>query len=209
MSKKIIESVFGPHMTSQIWTANYFPAYPFSIAGFELGAVLPAVLYMFRWGHRRGKGKFNETYSDPTVKKATISSVVEKLTASQFFDGFGNGTSKSILGDLLLTYVLENKNHAESRTVQIQRIFPTHYMASWIDLPESVAHLRGVPEMLVALISDQDEGDILVPEKKGGRFPVGCRIQENELLRVFAPGITVEGDHQSSLSSDRFDEAMA
>ena len=206
MSKKIVEHVIGPHMTSQIWTGDYLPAFPFTLQDFEIGALLPAVLYMFRWGHRRGKGKFNDTFPDPSVKKATIASVVEQLTTSQFFDGFDDDTAKAILGDLLLTYVLENKRHAEGRTVQVQRIFPTHYMASWIDLPESVAHLRGVPEMLVALIADQNEGANLVPENTGGRFPVGCRIKENELLRVFARGTTVEGDHQTNLSSDRFDE---
>ena len=99
MSKKIVESVFGSHMTSQIWTANYYRAFPFSLAGFELGSVLPAILYMFRWGNRRGKGKFNETFRNPSVKKATIESVVKCLTESQFFDGFDDGTARSILGD--------------------------------------------------------------------------------------------------------------
>jgi len=37
----------------------------------------------------------------------------------------------------------------------VQRVLPTHYFSSWIDLPESVAHLRFVPEMLVALLVDQ------------------------------------------------------
>ncbi len=207
MSKKIVESVLGPHMTSQIWTGTYFPAFPFTLQNFEIGALLPAVLYMFRWGDRRGKGKFNETFPDPSVKKATIESVAKYLTESQFFDGFDDGTAKSILGDLLLTYVLENKRHAEGRRIQVQRIFPTHYMASWIDLPESVAHLRGVPEMLVALIADQKEDSNLVPDKSGGRFPIRCRLLDNELLHLFAPGTTVEGDHQSNLSSDKFDEA--
>ncbi len=206
MSKKIVERVFGPHMTSKIWTGTYFPAFPFTLQNFEIGALLPAVLYMFRWGHRRGKGKFNETFPDPSVKKATIESVVKCLTESQFFDGFDDGTAKSILGDLLLTYVLENKRHAEGRRIQVQRIFPAHYMASWIDLPESVAHLRGVPEMLVALIADQKEGSNLVPAQSG-RFPIRCRLLDNELLHLFAPGTTVEGDHQSNLSSDKFDEA--
>ncbi len=79
MSKKIVEQVFGPHMTSQIWTANYYPAYPFSLAGFELGAVFPAVLYMFRRGHRRGKGRFKDTFADSNERKPTISSVAERL----------------------------------------------------------------------------------------------------------------------------------
>ena len=206
MSKQIVESVLGPHMTSQIWTANYGRAFPFSLAGFEIGALLPAILYMFRWGHRRGKGDFRDTFADSRERTPTISSIAERLSKSQFFDGFDDATAKAVLGDLLLTYVLENKRHAEGRTVQVQRIFATHYMASWIDLPNSVAHLRGVPEMLVALIANQTEGENLVPEKVRGRFPVRCRIGDNELLGVFAPGMTVEGDHRTNLSSDKFDE---
>jgi len=207
MSKKIVEGVFGPHMTSQIWTGNYFPVLPFTLQNFEIGALLPAVFYMFRWGHRRGKGSFNETFVDPPAKRPTIESVAERLAASQFFDGFNDSTGKAILGDLLLTYVLENKKHAEGRTIQVQRIFPTHYMASWIDLPESVAHLRHVPEMLVALIADQNQGEHVVPGNSRGPFPVGCRVQDNELLRIFAPGIAVPSDQKSSLTSDTFDEA--
>ena len=38
-------------------------------------------------------------------------------------------------------------------------------MASWIDLPDSVAHLRYVPEMIVAMLADQKDNHIEQPRK--------------------------------------------
>jgi hypothetical protein len=45
-----------------LWTVNYFPALPFTPQHFEVGGLLPAMLYMARWGYRRGKGRFIETF---------------------------------------------------------------------------------------------------------------------------------------------------
>ena len=42
--------------------ANYFAALPFTPQDYEVGSLLPAMLYMARWGHRRGKGHFIETF---------------------------------------------------------------------------------------------------------------------------------------------------
>src|SRR5277367_4034596 len=61
---------------------------------------------------------------------------------------------KAILGDLLLTGVLENVRHREGHDEQVQRCYAAHYLASWIDLPKSAGHLRGVPESIVAMIAD-------------------------------------------------------
>lgn len=210
MSRKLVEGVFGPDMTAKIWTGNYSAVYPFVLNAFDISALLPAALYLFRWGHRRGKGRFIETFSDPSAgrpAKPTIARVSEQLAGSEFFDGFDDETSRAILGDLLLTYVFENKGYAEGRNNQIQRVLPAHYMASWIDLPDKFAHLRGVPEMLVALVADQADGEALEPAKSKGRFPIRCRIEENDLLRALAPGMTVAGDYVTDLRSDRFDEA--
>jgi hypothetical protein len=80
-------------------------------------------------------------------------------------------------------------------------------MASWIDLPVEASHLRGVPEMLVALIADQTYGGVPEPESKSGRYPVGARVQDNEFVVAFATGVRVEGEVRANLRSDRFDEA--
>ena len=58
-ARKIVESVLGGHMTAKVWTNNYAPVFPFTPQGFAVGALLPMMLYLFRWGHRRGRGKFN------------------------------------------------------------------------------------------------------------------------------------------------------
>ena len=46
--------------------------------------------------------------------------------------------------------------------------------ASWIDLPDSVTHLRYVPEMIVAMLAQQ-QGEYVCPDPEGRRtwFAVG------------------------------------
>lgn len=196
-------------MMAHIWTANYLPVFPFTPAAFSVGALFPAILYMFRWGNRRGRGRFSRTFAAGDNGKPTIASVAARLSADHQFAGLDNEVGKAILGDLLLAYVLENKRREEGRNLQVQRIFPTHYFASWIDLPESVAHLRGVPEMIVALLVNQTDGENVEPRQGRTQYPIGCRIEENEILRLFAPGTYVEGDFRTSLTSDRFDESSS
>ena len=64
--RSIVEEVLGRDMTREIWSGNYEKALPVSVQSFDLSAVLPAVFYMFRFGYRRGKGKFIETFSSNT-----------------------------------------------------------------------------------------------------------------------------------------------
>lgn len=164
------------------------------------------VLYLFRWGHRRGLGNFKTVFSSPSGKP-TIASVADSLTRDARFSGFDGEVGRAVLGDLLLTSALENRRHVEGHSEQVQRSFPSHYMASWIDLPDRVSHLRSVPEMLVALISEQMQGDFLEAEARTGRYPVGVRVQDNEFVAAFAPGVRTEGEWRNSVTSDRFDEA--
>jgi hypothetical protein len=172
-ARRIVESVLGGHMTARIWTGIYAPVFPFNPQPFSVGALLPMMLYLFRWGHRRGRGKFNSAFSSP-AGRPTIASVSGKLAGDPRFDGFDGELGRAVLGDLLLTSVLENRRHTEGHSEQVQRCFPSHYMASWIDLPSDAGHLRGVPEMLVALIADQAREAILDPEAGAGRYPVGA-----------------------------------
>ena len=205
-ARKIVESVLGGHMTAKVWTGIYLPVFPFNPQGFTVRELLPTMLYLFRWGHRRGRGKFNAAFGSQGGKP-TIESVSEKLAGDPRLDGFKGEVGRAVLGDLLLTSALENRRHAEGHSEQIQRCFPTHYMASWIDLPIDAVNLRGVPEMLVALIADQTHGAVLERESKSGRYPVGARVEDNEFVAAFAPGVRVEGEWRASMRSDRFDEA--
>ena len=78
-------------------------------------------------------------------------------------------------------------------------------MASWIDLPAHVGHLRYVPEMIVAMLADQS-GGFVEKNREGDRtwFAVGLESESNVLLRAFSKGIRVE--RPVGLTSDKFDE---
>jgi hypothetical protein len=210
--RAIMDEILGRHMTRELWTGNFEKALPLSIQSFDLSAILPAIFYMFRFGQRRGKGKFLETFGLETGtakelrKSATIERVTSKLSENFRFEGFHGDVEQAILGDLLLCFCLENRKHALGRNEQIQRVAPTHYMASWLDLPERVAHLRYVPEMAVAMLANQD-GEFVVQNKEGDRtwFAVGRGFEDNVLLHAFHKGVKRQGE-LGSLTSDRFIE---
>ncbi len=210
-ARAIVDEVLGRGMTKAIWTANYEKVLPLTVQHFDLTAVLPAMFYMFRFGHRRGKGRFLEAFGgDGTEsekkKSATIDRVASTLAKEDSFAGFGDDVERAILGDLLLSFCLENRNCALGRVEQVIRVAPPHYMASWVDLPSRVAHLRYVPEMLVAMLADQ-KGSYVEQNTDGAKtwFAVGRAFEENLLLKVFHKGVAREGE-LGSRTSDRFDE---
>jgi hypothetical protein len=211
-ARSIVDDVLGPVMTREIWTANYDKALPISVQDFDLSAILPAVFYMFRFGHRRGKGKFLETFGVDvgTVRErrrsVTIDRIAEILATNDSFEGFQDDATRAILGDLLLCFCLENSKRALGRHQQVQRVAPAHYMSSWFDLPDAVVHLRYVPEMIVAMLADQ-EGPYVQQSHDSGRtwFTVGQGFEENVLLKAFHQGVIRErplGDR----AADRFQE---
>lgn len=211
MSRKIVEEVLGYRQARELWGAGYRAALPIAVQEFSLGSVLPAVLYMMRWGQRRGLGNFAKVYDrkGPDKRKATISDVVRGLKEhTEWFTHFNSETGEAVLGDLLLAYCLENRRHNMGRDVQVQRVFPTHYFSSWVDLPPEVANLRGIPELVVTTLARQSEGAILLRGRKG-HFAIGKDFQSNRLLSLFGTGAFIEGDHAyspDSLNSDRFKE---
>ena len=205
-TRQVVESVLGSQMTAQIWTSTYPPVFPFVPQDFSVGAILPMMLYLFRWGNRRGKGKFAEAYG--AGAPPTISTTVARLVEDPSIEGFDSGIGRAILGDFLLTSILENRRHSESRDEQVQRCFANHYFASWIDLPSSSANLRGVPEMVTALLSNQRDGETVEPFAERGRYRVGARVQDNDLLASLAPGTETTGPLKSDLRSDELDEAV-
>lgn len=203
--RAIVDQLLGREMTREIWTGNYLKALPISVQDFDLSAVLPAVFYMFRFGHRRGQGKFLEVFgsgastSKERKRAATIERVASTLGTTDGFEGFRSEPEQAILGDLLLCFCLENAKRALGRKEQIQRVAPAHYMAAWVDLPESVSHLRYVPEMIVAMLADQ-KGSYIEHNQEGDRthFAVGRGFERNLLLRAFHQGVTRRGEAQQS-----------
>ena len=197
-------------MADELWTGNYTKILPITIAGFELSAVLPAVFYMFRFGQRRGRGQFLEAFAPKggTYREqrqgTTIDRIATILANEDHLAGFDDGPKRAVLGDLLLCFGLENVNHELGRDKQVQRAFPTHYMASWIDLPDSLANLRSVPEMLIAILVNQKKGNHI--ERTGrGWFRVGAHYDANPLLGAFSIGMYLDGP-SADRRSDQFDE---
>ena len=208
-----VEDVLSRDMTREIWSGSYDKALPFSLQDFELSAILPAVFYMFRFGRRRGAGGFLKTFGLPKEtpsqrrRSATVERISETLADTKELVGFDGETERAILGDLLLCFCLENYKHSLGRDQQVQRVAPAHYMASWVDLPQSVANLRHVPEMIVAMLAAQ-KGDHVEQSQDGDKtwFAVGKRYEDNVLLRPFSQGVIRHGEFLDNRTSDRFDE---
>jgi hypothetical protein len=204
-AKNIVAEVFTVPLAELIWTANTLVVLPLTPQNFAVGSVLPAAFYMCRRGYRRGKGRFQNTFAPPD-KRANVWSVAGKLSQdNQSFVGFDSEVAKDILGDLLLCDELENKGHEEGHRQEIQRAFPVHFLASWLDLPQSVAHLRFVPEMIVCLLANQQDGPKIKPGLGQGPFPVGASPEDNLLFRIFARGV-VFGENPADLCADTVDE---
>jgi len=202
----IVDEVFTKPLADLIWTSNTLMVLPLTPQNFAVGSVLPAVFYMCRRGCRRGKGRFQQTYSPAEKLRASIWSVSAKLSQDELsFSGFNTEVAKDILGDLLLCDALENKKHEEGHREEIQRAFPVHFLASWLDLPQAVANLRFVPEMVVCLLADQQGAQKIQPGLGKGPFPVGLSPEKNLLFQIFARGV-VFGENTANLCADTFDE---
>ena len=188
-ARAAVRNVLPRRMADDIWSGQYDKVLPITFNEFELSAVLPAMFYMFRFGQRRGRGKFLTTFAPEggsireRRRMTTVKRVAENLAVSPDLEGFDGTVEQAILGDLLLGFSLENIRHDLGQDKQLQRVAPAHYMASWIDLPESSAHLRFVPEMIVAMLADQ-AGEHVDPtdNEKQTWFPVARTHKENLLL---------------------------
>ena len=72
-----------------------------------------------------------------------------------------------------------------------------------------MAHLRFVPEMIVAMLANRRTGDYVTPSDEADRtrFQVVNRYEHNPLLSAFGQGVTRRGGLLGDLASDRFDES--
>ena len=212
-ARAAVNDVLPRKMTAELWKGGYTKVLPITVQDFDLSAALPAIFYMLRFGQRRGRGRFLETFSPASPeskpqerrRSTTIDRVADVLGRREDLIGFDDGIKRAILGDLLLCFGLENVRRELGRDKQIQRVAPTHYMTSWIDLPDSVAHLRGIPEMIVATLANQDRGDH-VDARPTGRFPIAGNYEENPLLDAFSRGVRREGP-SADRAGDRFEES--
>lgn len=221
LPKEVLEEVYGRAAMSEIWAVNYPELIPFTLQSFEVGSVLPAAMYMFRRGFRRGAGNFYTTFAPTDTEVVTrrrmsnkkpepsATSVARVLAANaEQFPGFEDTSAQQVLADLLLCQCLENQHHESGRNLPLIRAFPTHYMASHIDLPQKVVHLRDVPESLVAILVDQKSGEAIdgkLCEKSW--FRIGSDVDHNLLLSVLGRGM--ELGHGLSDLNERFHESVA
>lgn len=206
MSKRILEEALGKPMLSELWTSACPLVLPVIPQDFALPATVAPALYMLRWNRRRGKGNFVSEFGNPAARlskerAATALAVAEKLCSSD--DGVIRGCDHSVeaqvLADLLLSYCFENKGHSEERDAPIQRVYPTHYFASWIDLPDTIAHLRGVPEFIVSTLRAGTRN----ASNTGARSE--AELKRDPLISALGDGFYIHGD-PNSRESDRFDE---
>ena len=212
-ARAIVSRTIDRGWAKAIWTGNYDKALPISIQEFSLGAVLPAVFYMFRFGRRRGAGRFADAFSPEhetgsrRKNTVTIDDVAARLARSENFAGFDGNVGRAILGDLLLSFCLENIRSELGHGKQVQRVAPAHYMSSWIDLPERVSDLRLVPEMIVSTLAGQ-EGDVVAlsdPADRDTRFAVGRGHETNVLLGAFRQGME-DPERLGDFATDTFNE---
>jgi len=140
--KEVVSQVLSDAMVREVWSVNYPDAIAFTLQYFTVGALLPAVMYMFRRGYRRGSGGFAATFeptetetevyktrrSAPSV--ASVARVLVNEVGEQYFAGFDCKTGQEVLSDLLLVHCLENQKHASGRRKQVIRAFPTHYLSA-------------------------------------------------------------------------------
>jgi len=212
-ARAIVDDVLGPSATRDVWSSNYERVLPITVQDFELSAILPVIFYMFRFGSRRGQGKFLDVFggngktAQERKRIATIDHVAAILSNSHFFEGFDDETTKAILGDMLLCFSLENRRRELGREEPVQRVTPAHYMSSWIDLPDKSSNLRFVPEMIVAMLADQEQ-EYVEPTQRGDKswFGIGQGFEDNVMLQAFHQGIVRNDGLMGNRSADLFEE---
>ena len=179
--RRVVEDVLSKATTRDLWTINFNPVLPFTLQDFSVGSVIPAMIYMFRLGKRRGTGEFATAFRNEPLKTeerevedsdtgseteslapkhpVQVTHLVDSLTEQSGTTTCppGDVTGKAILGDALLCYCVENVRHQEGRDKPVARGFTTHLFCSWFGLPKSGGTLRLVPELLVHLLSDYSE----------------------------------------------------
>lgn len=220
LAKEVLEEVYGKAALSEIWGFSFPELIPFTLQDFQIGSVLPATMYLFRRGYRRGAGSFHTTFApvdgevlknrakSPKKPVPSVASVSRVLVADQEnFPGFDAPMAQQILGDLLLCECLENRQHESGRNHPLIRVFPTHYMASWIDLPKDFVNLRDVPESLVSILVNQKVGEVIDgKECQKSWFRIGSDVEHNLLLKVLGKGMQL--GHGLGDLNERFDDSV-
>lgn len=204
---KIVENTLGRVKAKRLWTASYNPAIPATINMFPIGGLLPAIMYLARWGHRPGRGTFYEIYGSDGSKSVTAEHMASILRESGEIAVSGPAGS-ALLADLLVAHCFDTKNRESRRDTPIIRAYPVHYLSSWLDI-DSFGHFRGIPELVTAIMANQPSGQFVGPNDSKTRFAVGKGITDNLLLDLLGPGMAMQGHSSSMTTADVFREDQA
>ena len=79
--RKIVESVLTPARTKRLWTSIYEPALPFTPQDLDIAAMMPMMLYLPRFGHRRGRERFATTFGRDSGQGPQTPSVADVASA--------------------------------------------------------------------------------------------------------------------------------
>ncbi len=183
LPQELVEKVLGEDTAERLWTKIYWPVLPVNPQSFALGSVLPALWYLLRFGRRRGRGKFNATYGrNPQDREISALDVARKLQGPGWSQRPPSEIGADVIADFLLASAFEVRGRSQGRSAPVQRVYPSHYFACWVDLPYDAAHLRYVPEMLAALLRTQ-------PAYREQRDP----FAGNPVLALFGQGVQAAG----------------
>jgi len=164
---------------------------PVDFNAFNISMIWPTVLYLFRYGRRRGKGNWEATYAIEGCRSAPTPRQVStrfRDRASEVLQGFDSDAGRDILADWLASGILDTIWSSGDPDDPVIRIRPLHALTSWVDLPKSVANLRGIPEFLVSTLANGGKDD-----KSGNQGPFAVRQppESNLLYRVFGRGLRI------------------
>lgn len=207
--RQVLEDALGKPLVSKIWSANVESLLPLTFNDVDLQAIMPAVLFTLRWGSRRGQGSFVHSYvkeGSQVSAKAIAEGVLQTGRESGKFlvnPRLSSDVVTLTLANLVSGLCFDNRKSIPGIDQPVQRVYPVHYLASKIDLPEYVANLRGVPEYIVGILTRCGLHRSTVP------LPGVLRSLSDEfntlgvlhLLSLFASAIDIDSDEATRVAN--------
>ncbi len=151
----------GRKLERAVWSSNADSLLPIQFNDVDLKAVIPAVLYILRFGARPGKGYFTTSFvtkgdSSGRKDKVTANDIADLLLADEnrayFSVEVDEKVAHRLISNTLSGLVFQNTRNRRGTNHAIIRTLPNHFMSAKFDLPEKVSHLRGIPEITVSAI---------------------------------------------------------
>jgi len=197
--------VLGGELHSELIGFKYEPLSLIDPNNFRVHEAIPGLIYVFRYGRRRGKGRWTEvSLSDEPrqelTTRVTVRDVARTLVQeSPRLEGFDQQAGEDIVSDWLAAAVVQTLRGTGEVDDPVQWIRPLHYFACWADLPKQFINLRSVPELLAGVMTDADSG--VLGRDPSGPFSVAANPSMNILLEVLGHGVNY--GNTEDLTGDR------